>query len=687
MTREPGDLPRAVVQFPAGVCGELRVNRCGDTFELSSHFTVLVTACAATPWNSNEELYMRTPRFILSALGLSLVAVHASAEDAAPEPVVISATRVPTPESQIASSVTVITAEEIELKQQRLLPDILREVPGLNIVQTGGPGGLTAIFMRGTNSNHTKVFIDGIDVSDPSNSSANFDVGQLQAMDIERIEVLRGPQSGLYGSDAVGGVIDITTQTGNGPLRAQGVLEGGSFDTFNQAAQMSGTADQFHYSANVGHFHSGETPVTPLNLLLPGEKRNDDYYDNLTGSTKLGYDVTSNLDFGLVARYTDTHLRVTGDDFSNFPDPSFPARDQSAANTHEAYGRAFGHFITLDGLLDQTLGIAYTRKRSANYTPDGSAVTVNTGERTKIDWRAIMKLSTSETMVLGAEHSRDDISQPLSAATRVNAGYAELQSRLGEDVFTATNVRYDNNSRFGGKVTYRFAPTYQIRATGTRLEASGGTGLKAPTSSELFQSFPAFFFFANPNLKPETNIGYDVGFEQTIVEGVVTAGVTYFHNHLRDLIDTAPTGDTFANIGQATTQGVEGFVALHPLQTVAVRADYTYTEATDDILHQELLRRPKHKISVNASWQALSSLSLYVSVLTVSSWVDGNRDFSIPRFDAPGYTTVNLSGNYAITSNLTVFARAENLFDRHYQNPTGYLQPSVGAFAGIKVTL
>ena len=627
---------------------------------------------------------MGTSRSVLFAFGLSLVAFHAQAENTAPEMVVVSATQIPTPESQVASSVTVITGEQIELRQQRLLPDVLREVPGLNLVQTGGPGGLSAIFMRGTNSNHAKVFIDGIDVGDPSSSNAGFDFSQLQSMDIAQIEVLRGPQSGLYGSDAIGGVIDITTRTGNGPLRAQGLVEGGSFDTFNQAASLSGSADHLHYSANIEHFHSGATPVTPLDLLPPGAKRNDDYYDNLTTSTKLGYDILGNLDVGLVARFSNGHLRVTGDDFSTFP--SFPAAQQSAVNTNEYYGRAFGHLVLLDGFLDQTLAVAYTRKRSANYQPD-IPLTLNTGERTKLDWRGKLRFSDHETVVLGAEHARDDISQPLSAATRVNSGYGELQSQLGDRFFSALNVRYDGNSRFGSKVTYRFAPVYQISATGTRLKASVGTGFKAPTLSELFQSFPAFFFFANPNLKPETSVGYDVGFEQTLVPGVLTTGGTYFHNHLRDLIDIAPTGDTYANVGRATTQGVESFVEVHPLTAVAVRADYTYTEATDDTRHQELLRRPKHKISFDASWQVLPALALDANLVTLASWVDGNRDFSIPRFDAPGYTTVNLAGNYNVTSNLNVFARVDNLFDRHYENPTGYLGPGAGAYAGIKVTL
>jgi vitamin B12 transporter len=628
---------------------------------------------------------MRTPRSILSAMGLSLVALHAFAEDVAPEPVVISATQVPTPESQIASSVTVITGEDIQLKQQRTLPDVLRNVPGLNVVQTGGPGGQTSVFMRGTNLNHTKVFVDGIDVSDPSSPNASFDFAQFLTQDIAQVEILRGPQSGLYGSDAIGGVINIVTRSGSGPTRLQGSLEGGSFDTFNQTGSISGSADQFHYSANIEHFHSGEIPVTPLNLLLPGERRNADYYDNLTAATKLGYDLTSDFDFGLVARYSDTHLRNTGDDFSNFPDPSFPAREQTASNTSEYYARAFAHLALFDGTFDQTVGVAYTRKRTAIFEPD-FPLSLDTGERTKVDWRGALELAPSETVVLGVEHSRDAIIQPLSASIRINSGYGELQSRLGENFFSAVNVRYDDNSLFGSKVTYRAAPMYRFSATGTKLKASVGSGFKAPTLSELFQDFPPFFF-ANPHLKPETSVGYDIGLEQSLIEGVVSAGATYFHNRLRNLITTDETGISYANIGRATTEGVESFVAYEPLKTLSFRADYTYTQATDDVLHQELLRRPRHKISVDANWKAMAGLSLDATVLTVSSWIDGNRDFSIPRLDAPSYTVVNISGGYDINANLVVFARVDNLFDRHYQNPTGFLQPSLAAFAGIRVKL
>ena len=630
---------------------------------------------------------MRVSHSFLTAasFGLALVSGQILAEDAPLDPIVVTATRIPTPASQIASSLTVITGEEIESRQQRLLPDVLKDVPGLNIVQAGGPGSQTSVFMRGTNPNHTKVFIDGVDVGDPSNSNAGFDFAHLLTQDIERVEVLRGPQSGLYGSDAIGGVINIITRAGAGPAKLNAVVEGGSFDTFNQSASLRGSGDRLHYSANIEHFHSGETPVTPLNLLLPGERRNDDYYDNLTASTKLGYDVGGDLDFGLIARYSNSHLRVTGDDFSAYPNPSFPAREQSQSAASEYYARAFGHLIAFDGFLDQTLGFAYSRKRTASYQPD-LPVNLNTGERTKIDWHGALKFSPTETMVLGAEHSRDEISEPLSASTRISSGYGELQSQLGDSFFSALNVRYDDSSRFGGKVTYRVAPTYLIRSTGTKLKASLGTGFKAPTLSELFQDFPPFFF-SNPSLKPETSIGYDLGVEQSSLSGRLSAGVTYFHNRLRDLITTDSTGSTFANVGRASTEGVEGFLALRPLDTLSLRADYTYTEATDDIQHQQLLRRPKHKVGFDANWKAMPGLSLDATVLSLSSWVDGNRDFSIPRLTASGYTTVNLAASYDLTARLNLFLRLNNLFDRHYETPVGFLQPGLGAFAGFKIQL
>jgi len=259
----------------------------------------------------------------------------------------------------------------------------------------------------------------------------------------------------------------------------------------------------------------------------------------------------------------------------------------------------------------------------------------------------------------------------------------ELQSQLGDHVSSALNLRYDDNSRFGSKVTWRFAPVFAIAASDTRLLGSVGTGFKAPTLGELYQNFPPFFF-ANPDLKPETSTGYDLGIEQGLFAKAFQVGATWFRNDIRNLITTDVTGSTYANIGRARSQGVESFIGWQPLRALHLRADYTFTQANDDILHEELLRRPKHKATLNAAWQMNDALSLDTTVLYVGSWIDGNRDFSIARLTAPAYTTVNLAVNYEVLSNLSLFARVANLFDRHYQDPVGFLQPALGVFVGVR---
>jgi vitamin B12 transporter len=596
--------------------------------------------------------------------------------------VVVTATRIPTPQAQVASSVTIVTAEDIASRQIRTLPDLLKDVPGLNVVQSGGPGGQTSVFMRGTNSNHTKVLIDGIDVSDPSSSNASFDFGQLLTADIDKVEVLRGPQSGLYGSDAIGGVINVITKSGSGPAKLDAGIEAGSFDTFNQIGTLSGAVDQFHYAATVDHLHSGAISITPLDYLPPGQRRIDDEYDNVTASTKLGFDLTEQLDLGLVARYTDSHLHFTGDNFDNFP--STPDTAQSESQTRQYYTRATAHLVSLNGLLEQTAGIAYNNTKAYDFSPDGLP-TDNFGARVKFDWQGVVTVSRDEKFVLGAEHQRDSITVPISADTTINSGYAELQSSLSDRLFDTLAVRYDDNDRFGSKVTYRFAPAYLIHETGTKLKGSIGTGFKAPTLSELFQSFPDFGFFANPNLRPETNVGWDAGFEQALAMDAVVFGTTYFHNSIRDLIDTNAT--SYLNIGRAVTDGVESFASYRPLATLKFRFDYTYTQATDEITHLELLRRPKNKETLMTAWQPIGRLALSATLLSVSSWVDVNRDGSVPRLRAPGYTTLDLAGNYAIGAHWALTVRVTNLFDRRYQNPDAFDQPTLGAFAGVQAKL
>ena len=641
--------------------------------------------------------------FFLSSVALIALCAPAAAQDGTEDPpiitggfpvnsehVVVSATRVATPIDQVASSVTVITAPEIEARQERSLPDVLRDVPGVSITQTGGAGGQTSVFMRGTNSNHTKVLLDGIDIADPSTPTGAADISKFLAGDIAKVEVLRGPQGALYGSDAIGGVINITTKAGQGPLALSANAEGGSFDSFNQWGTASGSEGAFHYAATLQHMHAGATPVTPLDLLQPGEKRNDDFYDNVTATTKLGYDVTDNFDLGLVGRYTNSLGKITQDAFDFTTFTSFPSPTQTRIEVLDYQSRGTAHLSLWDGRFDQTLGVAYGHTISATQDPDnGDSRAI--GDRIKLDWQGNVGIADGQTLVLGAETARDALHpglsfgffSPLSRGITTNAGFAEVQSDFGNGLASSVSVRYDDNSRFGDKTTWRIAPAWVIESTGTKLKATAGTGFKAPALQQLYGTFGG-----NANLKPETSFGYDLGVEQSLLGETLTGGVTWFQNNIKNLITSGPApAFQLMNIGRARTDGVEAFLDWQALDTLNFRASYTYTDALDAATHLALLRRPRHQGSLNADWQATDALSLDATLLYVGPQIDGNRDFSIPRLKMPDYATLDIAASYKLTETWTLFGRIENATDTDYQSPDGFLRPGIGAYGGIKVNL
>jgi vitamin B12 transporter len=613
-------------------------------------------------------------------LSTAMFALPAAAAGQELETVIDTANRIPTPAAQVASSVTVIDAATIQARQQQSLPDVLETVPGLFVEQTGGIGGQTSLFLRGANANHTKVIVDGIDISDPSSANGGADVGKYLTADIAKVEVLRGPQSGLYGSDAIGGVVSITTKKGEGIFSLSGSLEGGSFDSFNQSASAQGSDGGFHYAATVDHVHAGATPVTPLDLLKPGETRNDDYFDGTNLSGRFGYDLSDHADLGLVTRYSGNLSRITGDAFDPKTFASFPSPAQTRLYTQQYQSRVTAHWNA--GWLDETVGLGYSSTVISDLDPDNGSFP-SSGDRIKLDWQGNARLSAGETVVLGAETARDAVHRPIGAGITTNAGFAELRSDLGSGFAGSAAIRYDDNSKFGGKTTWRLAPAYVVG--GFKLKASVGTGFKAPSLEQLFQSFPAFGFFANPNLKPESSTGYDVGAEENW--GAFGLGTTFFHNHIRNLITNNAGFTTDINIGKAMTKGVESFASWQASEALNLRADYTYTDAVDETTHLPLIRRPRHKASLTAGWRPIDALSLDATLLYVGPQVDGNRDFSIPRLKLSGYTLVNLAASWKASDRLSLYGRLENALDTRYQSPDGFLRPGLGVFAGIRGAL
>jgi vitamin B12 transporter len=641
---------------------------------------------------------------------------------------VVSPTTVVTPSEQSASSVTVITADDIAAQQRLTVPDALAAVPGLNVVQSGGPGGQTSVFIRGTNSNHVKVLIDGIDMSDPSNPNASFDFGQLLTGDIERIEILRGPQSGLYGSDAIGGVISITTKSGSGPPKLTLSTEGGSFGTTNERVSLSGSQANFNYVFNVQHFQSASTPVTPSYDLLPGERRNNDFYDNWTYSTKLGYNITDNLAVNLVGRYTDSKLHFTNDDFNDFFPLSFAEPIQSTQLDHQFYGRGEIVWSPVAGFKN-FFGVNYTNSWSWNFDPNPDNFTnplivppaVSLGTRIDYNYRGELQVAPGQLLLFGA----DDLNETLrtnsssffdasgneiffisNAERRNDAGWIELQNKLTSQFYLVSNVRYDANEDFGDHTTFRIAPVYIVAQTDTKLRASYGTGFKAPPLEDLFVNIPNEFI-ANPNLKPEESSGWDVGFEQPLANDRFRFGSTYFRNDIKNLIadvaSTTPGVETVANINRASTFGFENFAAWQISSRLNLRADYTYTVAKADSTNacdtfiippcsgQQLLRRPKNKASLTANWLATDRLLISSTLLYVGSWWDIARQtvpplgFN-PYIKAPGFTTLNIAANYALRDDVTLFARIDNLFNKQYEDPAGFLRPGFGIFGGVRFT-
>lgn len=328
----------------------------------------------------------------------------------------------------------------------------------------------------------------------------------------------------------------------------------------------------------------------------------------------------------------------------------------------------------------------WTRTQSPDIGLGPVSPSTNSGERVKYDWRGDLNLFDGHTLLMGLQKETESLdTKTIRAQSGSKAGFVELQSEWAKRVFLVSNIRHDEYDSFGGHTTWRIAPAVLVPGTETKLKGTIGTGFKAPTLNQLFVSFPEFGFEANPNLKPEKSLGYDLGFEQPLGNRV-RFGATYFHNDIKNLIAANASFTSNENIGRATTYGGEAFVSYAFSEELSARLDYTNTVTKDEIARHELLRRPRNKASIQLAWTPFARFSLSATAIYLGSRVDGNRDFSIPRLRAPGYTIVNLAANYKATENLTLFGRLDNLFNRYAEDPVGYRRPGFAAYAGLRLT-
>lgn len=622
------------------------------------------------------------------ALGLVLaVCGSALAEEKTAQlgEVVVTATRDEVPIEQVGSSITVVTAKEIEQQQKRTVADALRMVPGLDLVRTGSFGGTTAVFMRGAKSEHTLVLIDGIEMNDPSSSGGGYNFSNLTTDNIERIEILRGPQSTLYGSHAIGGVINIITKRGDGKLKGFLSAEGGSFATARENAGINGGTNLLQYSLSVSRLDTGGVSAAGERY---GNKERDGY-QNTAVAGRLGITPTDNTEIDLTLRYDRSRTSVDNGGGTGKDDPNHIMKSD------ELFFRTQGWLSLFNGLWEQKLGVSFAdtswrddNDKDAQHTLASDMLRSSFhGQSVKIDWQNTVKPHKTTTLVLGVETNEDNgksdyflgtgySSEVSERFARTTGVYLQDQLNLFDAWFSTLGVRVDDHSKFGTEATYRFTTAYLIKQTDTRLKGSYGTGFKAPSLYQLYSSY------GSADLKPDKSIGWDLGVEQGLPFMKTTLGATWFRNEYSQTIDFDMTTYKYNNITKAHTHGLELTAALQPIDDLTLKAAYTYLETKDDISGKQLVRRPKNKASFDINYSFLKKANVNLGVIYVGTRY-GDTDNNNKMKD---YLLVNLAGSYDITKNLQVFGRIDNLFDRQYEEVAGYGTPGIGAYGGVKVS-
>ncbi len=601
---------------------------------------------------------------------------------------------------KVGTSVSVVTGAQLRAQQVRHAADALRSLPGVSVSQQGSFGSLTQVRIRGAEANQTLVLIDGIEVNDPSDGG--FDFANLSADDIERIEVLRGPQSGLYGSKAVGGVINIITRGGRGPLTFTGRVEGGSFNTRDVSGRVSAGNDRGYFSLGYGRRATDGFNTAPV-----GSEEDDNRLS--TFNMRAGMSVAD----GLAVDFNIRNSRRFGnfDDFCGNPGPlctAFDADNESSSNVWATGGKLT--WDTLDGALTHVFKaqLSSTERESKQTFSTGK----NNGDHENFSYAATYRLNTPD--LLGARHFFTGLAEreiehftPLSdfgffgkadgiERTRsLNAGAFEYRGEYADLLFVTGTVREDDHDTFGQFTTWRTTAALALREIGLRPHASYGTGVKLPTMFENFGSIPGSFS-PNPNLAPERSEGWDAGVEATVIPGIAIVDLTYFSANLTDKINGfAPTPVfgvfTAENLpGESTREGIEVASRIALSRDLSLGLSYTFTDAEDPDGKQEIRRSPHTARGdltylFDAGRGTISVAAIYNGTNTDLAFEQA-APFGSRIVDLDDYWLVNAAASYKVQPGVELFGRVENVLDQDYQEVFGFETAGVAAYAGVRIS-
>ncbi len=623
----------------------------------------------------------------------------AQSASAPPNEITVTANRVPTAIQRTGSAITVIRSEEIQRANPVSMVDVLRRVPGLDIAETGGPGSTAVIRIRGANAGQTLVLLDGVRINDPSVGSGEFDTSMIAPGLIERIEVLRGPQSALYGSDAIGGVINIITKRGRGAPLVGVQVEAGSYGTLSTIGSISGSTGPWSYAASAvaqrtdGFSRYGYRIGRIESVLGPLES---DGVERLSGFGRVGYDAGTGVRFDIAA--------VGSDKRSNF-DAAFGASPDTLSFSKERFSQitARAEIDTLSDALTHSLQVYanrserqyfYSYGRSASPSERGDFV----GDRYGVEYQAIWRLQQFGSLIGGARVEKETIDTfnrslvPLGARFRDQASdqstsslFALWQVPIGERLTMSFGGRYDKVTDVEGFATWRATAAYAIPETATKLRASAGTGAKAPT---LYQRFS---IYGTPGLEAERSTGVDAGIDQSLFGGLGTLSLTAFANRIDNLIDfssgpkcsVAQSFGCFFNVAKADTSGLETSLNLTIVEgLISTNLAYTYLIAKDAVTDLTLARRPENVGRLGFQITPLPGWLIEPSLIGVSERFSGLNE---TQKLAP-YARFDIYTEYAVNKTFKVYGRVENITDAKYQEVRNYGTTGRAFYAGLTAT-
>jgi vitamin B12 transporter len=642
---------------------------------------------------------VRTVSLISCLFAAITVTAAASAADQPPETIVVTASRIPVPLSTVGSSITVIDREQIERRESVFAIDMLRDVPGVAVSQSGSIGSQTQIRMRGAEANQILVLIDGVKANDPA-GNAEFAFENLGTWDIERIEVVRGAQSGLWGSDALAGVINVITRQPDEELSVSGFGEGGAFDTWAAGTRIGGAVLGTRAGLSFSTVDSDGT-----NSSRTGSE--NDGYRNRTANLSVASSPVDNLDLELNGRYSDIHKEFDSISYLT----GLPADTLDETDMSLAYFGGKGTLRLLENRWTQSLRAGWTHSDTDNSNEFGANGSTDADRyafyyQSTYHFTPASKDSTGNALTFALDHEREEFSQRGTATEWGDPNQDQSERNTGlivEGLFSplsrvsvSLSVRRDDNSSFEDINTYRATTAWTDKTGGTRLHASIGRGQKAPTFIERYGYFPGQFT-GNPDLRPERSTAWEFGIDQALPGIDASAGATYFHEDMKDEIygyafDPESFQTTAVNLpGTSKRRGVELTAMARLSPGLKISATYTYTDANepDAITGEEVreIRRPQHTGSLGADWSSRDGrLELDANLSYTGS---RNDDYWPPSFikevvELGAYKLVSLAATYRVTDATRIYTRIDNLFDSSYEDVYGYNTGGIGAYAGLR---